>query len=285
MPESLHTQLDLFTDFLLAYTHTLLCLRGLYPPTSFVRARFHNTPVYQSRHPAVCEWVQDAISAVHAELLAGSVARIAIVIYWHGGVEQTGRPKILERYMLDVSKFPMLSKEERNMRLGWDRGSLSGSDVEDFSTGNGNSRRQQKKKSSGRSMKHREPDVDMAEQFRAALVMLNTRCSRLKPLPKNCSFNLSMELKDEPGVDPPLGHPQPWIPTQDDAQRKSAQRNLAFSETSDRPTSKVAEGAAKVTPIRVVEAGVLKFDTWIEEGKAKFELDENVKENTSVSSS
>jgi mitotic spindle assembly checkpoint protein MAD2B len=30
-------------------------------------------------------------------------------------------------------------------------------------------------------------------------------------------------------------------------------------------------GGARVTPIRAVEAGVFRFETWIEEGKAKFE--------------
>jgi mitotic spindle assembly checkpoint protein MAD2B len=296
MARTLLAQLDFFADFLLAYTHTLLCLRNLYPRTSFVRARFHNTPVYQSRHPTVCRWVRDAIAAVHAELLSGTVARIGMVIYWHGGVEQSGSPKILERYMLDVSSFPMVSKEERNMHIEWDNDSLSGSDVDESSEGDKASRSHTKvsdaianpvKGHGGETSaeSQSEFDVDMSEQFRAALVTLNTRCSRLKPLPKNCSFNLCMELKDEPGIDPPLGHPQPWIPAQGGSQRTATQNNLADTKTGDRPAGDSFEGAAKVTPIRSVEAGVLRFDTWVEEGKAKFELDESRKESPPVPSS
>ena len=31
-------------------------------------------------------------------------------------------------------------------------------------------------------------------------------------------------------------------------------------------------GGARTTPIRAVEAGVLRFEMWVEEGKAKFEM-------------
>jgi mitotic spindle assembly checkpoint protein MAD2B len=270
MPQPFTAQLGHFADFLLAYTHTLLCLRGLYPRTSFVRARFHNTPVFQSRHPQVCQWVRDAVSAVHAELLAGTVARIGIVIYWYSGDERSGDPKILERYMLDVSGFPVLDKEERNMPLEWDANSPLGSDSDDAEEQGEPAHDKGKPRAEDAD---REVDVDMSEQFRAALVMLNTRCSRLKPLPKDCSFNICMELKDEPDIDPPVGHPQPWIPVQSSLQ-KTGRKGAQTDGEGQGITTGEDLGGAKVTPIRSVEAGVLRFETWVEEAKAKFELNE-----------
>ncbi|KAF2276031.1 DNA-binding protein [Westerdykella ornata] len=287
MPQTYLAQLNHFADFLLAYTHTLLCLRGLYPRTSFVRARFHNTPVFQSRHPSVCQWVRDAIAAVHTELLAGTVARIGIVIYWYGGVEQGGSAKILERFMLDVSRFPVVDKEERNMQIDWAKSATPGFSDEEGGNRTAESKGKRKALASDAEWETNaganadagaraelEADVDMSEQFRAALVMLNSRCSRLKPLPKNCSFNVCMELKDEAEIDPPIGHPQPWIPAQSSLQKTGRKGAEVDEQTKVRRETEGHDlGGAKVTPIRTVEAGVLRFETWIEEGKAKFELD------------
>jgi mitotic spindle assembly checkpoint protein MAD2B len=58
-----------FTDFLIAAIHTILYERGIYPRESFLSARKYNFPVRQNRHPKVCKWIVDAVSAVEAELL------------------------------------------------------------------------------------------------------------------------------------------------------------------------------------------------------------------------
>lgn len=55
--------LSIYAEFLVVCTHTILYERGLYPEDSFALARKYNFPVRQSRHPAVCEWVRNAISA------------------------------------------------------------------------------------------------------------------------------------------------------------------------------------------------------------------------------
>ncbi|KAF2638076.1 DNA-binding protein [Massarina eburnea CBS 473.64] len=244
---TLLSTLAAFTHFLTAYTHTLLCLRTLYPRASFVRARFHNTAVYQSRHPLVCEWIRDAIAAVRDELLAGSVARIAIVIYnYDAGGGERGSARVMERYMVDVGSLPVVDKRERNTDIEWDdaRGEEGDSDV----------------------------DVDLSEQFRAALVSLTSRCAQLAPLPSShCSFNISLELKDEPAVDPPLPHPQPWVPVQPSLQ-KTGRKGAAPDEHGAAEQEGRDLGGAKVTPVRTVEAGVFRFETWIEEAKAKFDM-------------
>jgi mitotic spindle assembly checkpoint protein MAD2B len=85
-----------------------------------------------------------------------------------------------------------------------------------------------------------------------------------------------MELKDEADVDPPIKHPQPWIPVQPSLQ-KTGRKATVRDEEEEQAREKAIDGGedlggVKVTPIRAVEAGVFRFETWIEEGKAKFEM-------------
>jgi mitotic spindle assembly checkpoint protein MAD2B len=266
--------LSAFTTFLAAYTHTLLYLRSLYPRTAFVNSRFHNASVWQSRHPLVCTWIRDAIAAVREELLQGTVSRIGIVVfsYAEGESGKTGSAKIMERYMFDVSTFPVVDKNERNMEIEWDYGSAD--DAENESDASESAVR---KKGKEREL-DAHVETNMSEQFRAALIALTTRTSQLSPLPSKCSFNISMELKDEADVDPPIRHPQPWIPVQPSLQktgRKATVRDEEEEEEVEKgnKTEGGDLGGVRVTPIRSVEAGVFRFETWVEEGKAKFDID------------
>ncbi|KAJ4354492.1 uncharacterized protein N0V89_006229 [Didymosphaeria variabile] len=278
MPTTYLTTLSAFTHFLTAYIHNLLYLRHLYPLPSFLCTRFHNTPVYQSRHPDVCQWIKDAVAAVRDELLKGTVARIAIVVYHPGYDEGSGSVKILERYMLDVSGFPVVTREERFMDIEWEKSEKEKVEAEKRAAEEAAAAAAEVVGNKGKGKAKQKPegldadvDVNLSEQFRAAFITLTTRASQLEPLPPDCSFNISMELKDEADVDPPIGHPQKWVPSQPSLQktgRKGAVLN--DDEMHSRPEGEDL-GGAKVTPIRTVEAGVFRFETWIEEGRAKFE--------------
>ncbi|KAF3000256.1 hypothetical protein E8E13_007950 [Curvularia kusanoi] len=292
--------LDAFTNFLTAYVHTLLYLRGLYPRTSFVHSRFHNTSAYQSRHPLVCEWIRDAIDAVRHELLDGTVARIAVVIFSYGNSSRdsngTGDVQIMERFMMDVSAFPVIEKEDQNAVLQWgsrpsSQASLYSGLDEDGDKG-GEAKGREDTPSYGRGRGNFEAsafdigvDTDLAEQMRAALVSLTTRCAQLKPLPEKCSFNIAMELKDEADIDPPIRHPQVWVPVQPSLQ-KTGRKPIKFATVEDedeqgstqeskdsQDNGKVGKdlGGVRFTPIRTVQTGTFRFETWIEEGRAKLE--------------
>jgi mitotic spindle assembly checkpoint protein MAD2B len=135
----------------------------------------------------------------------------------------------MERFMIDVSAFPVVDKDERNVVMEWGsrpsspasvrstplelNGKISGEDDEDEAGPSGAdtpSRRNRSRKDS----EPNEPafdigvDTNLVEQMRAALIFLATRCAQLKPLPDKCSLNIAMELKDEVDVDPPIGQPQ-----------------------------------------------------------------------------
>ena len=58
-----------YCDFLTVAIHTILFERNIYPQNSFIKARKYNYAVRQNRHPKVCKWIQDAVTAVEVEML------------------------------------------------------------------------------------------------------------------------------------------------------------------------------------------------------------------------
>lgn len=90
--------------------HTILCIRQVYPPTSFTRRRAHGVPVYQSRHPQVRAYIAEVVSHVGKELLAGNAKRVTIVIKtW-----DTGLP--LERFVIDFGYLAGDKRREAHQR-------------------------------------------------------------------------------------------------------------------------------------------------------------------------
>ncbi|GAB7325835.1 hypothetical protein MBLNU13_g09913t1 [Cladosporium sp. NU13] len=168
-----------FTEFLTVAVHMILYERSLYPQTSFLTARRYNHPVRQSRHPKVCDWINDAIAAVELELLKGVVASVAVVIFSKDN-------KAMERFVFDASRFPAVPTADLDTPL--ERKDSEGEDLDVL------------------------PQVDMEEQFRATMSKLTNCHSALKPLPQGCTFTVAVELK--PDVDAPVSHPQPWVPVQ-----------------------------------------------------------------------
>jgi len=221
-----------FTDFLIVAIHTILYERNIYPRTSFLSARKYNFSVRQSRHPKVCKWITDAVSAVEAELLKGSAEHIAVVVF-----DTQDRP--LERFMFDVSRFPVVPAAEHMTPL--DRRDDSGERLSVM------------------------PAVDLEEQMRATMARLSDCGAVLKPVPEDCTFTVAVELRDE--SEPPVGHPQAWIPVQPGLQK------TIRKDDDGRHADKGEEvGGVKTMPVRSVAAGDMLFEMWIEEGKAKYEV-------------
>ena len=215
-----------FCDFLTVAIHTIIYERDIYPRTSFLSAKKYNYPVRQNRHPKVCEWINDAVAAVDQELLKGAVSRVSVVIF-------SPQNKPLERFVFDLQQFPVIDKAE--LHTPFERPAST----------------------------EQRPNVDLEEQFRGAMARLSTCGSSLRPLPKHCSFTVAVELKDS--TDPPIGHPQPWIPAEQSLQRTVAEKDGLRKETWKGDDL----GGVKTTPIRSVSTTDLAFEMWIEEGRAK----------------
>lgn len=202
-----------FTDFLTVAIHTILYERAIYPQTSFLSARKYNFAVRQNRHPKVCEWINDAVGAVEAELLKGAVQRVAVVMY-------SKQNKPLERFVFDLGRFPIVPAAEIDVPI--ERLDPNGSKLPIL------------------------PSVDLEEQFRATMSRMTNCSAALEPLPGGCTFTVAIELRRT--GEAPLGHPQPWVPAQQDEAKLPAQK-----------------AQTQVTAVRSVMAGEMEFETWIED--------------------
>lgn len=238
-----------FTSALTAAIHTILRVRHLYPPSTFITARYHAHPVYQSRHPAVCAWVRDAVQAVEEQLHAGAVARVALVIT----APNTGAS--LERFVFDVERFPVVRERgRRDMPIERESGpSTAGSSAAAGA--------QKGKGKVADANPEEDDDVDLSQAVRALFARLAVIDTRLRPLPEDCSFALAIELRDD--ADPPVGHPQPWIPVEPGLQVEGREKDAERGQDL---------GGARTVPVRTVKSGEMIFEVWIEEGKAKDEL-------------
>lgn len=168
-----------FADFLTVSIHTILYERSIYPATTFLSARKYNFAVRQNRHPKVCEWINDAVAAVEAELIKGVVEKISVVIY-----DSTNQP--LERFVFDVSRFPVVPSQDLDKPLVRDGPGQTPTDIL--------------------------PVVNLEEQFRATMSKLSNCRNMLRPIADGCAFTIAMDLREDGQA--PLAHPQPWVPVQ-----------------------------------------------------------------------
>lgn len=99
--------------------------------------------------------------------------------------------------------------------------------------------------------------VDVDEQLRGAVRRIAYAGEKMEVLPEGCTFTVAVELREEAAA--PIGHPQPWIPSQPGLQPASR----------DRPQTGHDIGGTSTTPIRAIEAGPMFFECWVEEGKTK----------------
>ncbi|KAI0132652.1 HORMA domain-containing protein [Xylariales sp. AK1849] len=238
LPQASHVLVS-FTHFLTVAIHNILYYRHLYPSSTFLTARAYNLPVHQSRHPKVCTWIRDAVDAIKAQLILGSVQRIAIVIH-------DSETQVLERWMIDVAGFPAFKgvKEPKGSRR----------DEEDDGLG-----RPETREGGAATAEGKINWTDVDESFRGAVRRMAFAGEKMGPLPEGCSFTVAVELGEE--GEAPIGYPQHWIPSQPDLQTQSKERPVAGKDV----------GGTKTTPLRSVEAGPLFFECWVEEGNAKEE--------------
>ncbi|KDQ63297.1 hypothetical protein JAAARDRAFT_29314 [Jaapia argillacea MUCL 33604] len=68
------------TEFIEVAIHTILYVRQVYPADLFIRRKKYNTPVFQSRHPALNEYISGAVKAVGEEMVLGHVDKVVVVI-------------------------------------------------------------------------------------------------------------------------------------------------------------------------------------------------------------
>ncbi|KAK7465356.1 hypothetical protein VKT23_005335 [Stygiomarasmius scandens] len=82
-------------EFIEVAIHTILYVRQVYPAEIFVRRKKYDTPVFQSRHPELNEYISGAVKAIADELILGNVDKVVVIIKDKGDVA-------LERFIFSV---------------------------------------------------------------------------------------------------------------------------------------------------------------------------------------
>ncbi|KAK0505623.1 DNA-binding protein [Armillaria luteobubalina] len=104
-------------DFIEVAIHTILYVRQIYPADLFIRRKRYDTPVFQSRHPALNEYISGAVKAVSEELSRGNVDKVVVVI-------KNKEQQPLERFifavenMVEVEGFNKDTSVENAMTTG-----------------------------------------------------------------------------------------------------------------------------------------------------------------------
>ena len=62
----------------------------MYPPDLFIRRKKYDTPVFQSRHPALNEYISGAVNAIGKELTLVSVSRISVIFRTYSDLARQG---------------------------------------------------------------------------------------------------------------------------------------------------------------------------------------------------
>lgn len=267
------TLFNSFSSFLTVSIHTILYYRGIYPKETFLSAKAFNLPVHQSRHPRVCSWINDAVDAVMAQAARGSVDRVAVVIHAplqptpskDSPDQQLAPASVLERWMFDITRFPAWPggiEAMRNFRGEERAGDRLQDDDEDADeeVGSGDEHAEEAALDTAAVNGDRAEAInwtDVDEQLRGAVRRLAYAGETIEALPPGCSFTVAVELRDEARA--PIGHPQPWIPSQPDLQPRSQAEHR----------KDVGARGSKTIPVRTVEAGPLFFECWVEEGRTK----------------
>ncbi|TFK36949.1 DNA-binding protein [Crucibulum laeve] len=160
-------------EFIEVAIHTILYVRQIYPADLFVRRKKYETPVFQSRHPALNEYISGAVKAIAEEMAHGNVDKVVVII-------KDKQQIALERFIFSVQN--LIPAESFNKDTSVEGAMTAASLAQYF------------------------------RSFLIKLNMIEASLGQME-LDDDASFAIVLELKDDaaPSVtDPRI--PPPWIP-------------------------------------------------------------------------
>ncbi|KAG6380867.1 DNA-binding protein [Boletus reticuloceps] len=231
---SLTYNLKGMAEFIEVAIHTILYARQIYPPDLFVRRKRYDMPVFQSRHPALNEYISGAVKAIADELASGNIQKVVIVIKDKDQVP-------LERFIFAVQN--MIEVEAYNRDVSVQEAMTSAALSRYF-------RAFLVKLSMVESqLGSLEPQGSLAQSIQASCTNYVT---------DDASFAILLELRDD--KEPPIGpqddmsqDPPPWVP---------ADKQYTTLGTPD---------DAQLHLLRVVETGIVNLSLAVQESKEKLE--------------
>ncbi|KAI0275032.1 spindle checkpoint protein [Gloeopeniophorella convolvens] len=162
------------TEFIEVAIHTILYVRQIYPADLFVRRKKYETPVYQSRHPSLNEYIAGAIKAIGDELVLGNVDKVVMVIKDKDEVA-------LERFIFSVQNMIAVESFNRDTSV---EGAMATTALGQY-----------------------------FRSFMVKLNMIESQLGEL-PRDGDNSFAILLELQDgkAPSATPVKDDPPPWVP-------------------------------------------------------------------------
>ncbi|KAG7106222.1 DNA polymerase zeta processivity subunit like protein [Verticillium longisporum] len=258
--------LQTFSSFLTMTLHTLIFHRALYPRPTFLLARHNNLVVPQSRHPAVCAWINDAVGQVTPLLAVGRLAKVTINFHLPRTLQ------VVDRWVIDVSHFPAWIDEDDVAVLA---GGGQQQQQQQHVSSRGRDRlivaweQQEKRRTRARREDEAERElaeleravnwVDVDEAVRGALSRIGSAAATKGPLPEDSTFTVAVELREDAPV--PIGHPQHWIPSDPSLQYGA---DPLSGTPRDEASTEGPRGTSTI-PLRTVDAGPLFWECWVEE--------------------
>ncbi|EGO05327.1 hypothetical protein SERLA73DRAFT_118887 [Serpula lacrymans var. lacrymans S7.3] len=159
-------------EFVEVAIHSILYVRQIYPADLFVRRKKYDTPVFQSRHPALNEYISGAVKAVGEELIFGNVDKVVVVIK-----DQEQVP--LERYIFSLRSMLHVEAFDKDTSV---EGAMSAAKLGQY-----------------------------FRSFLIKLNMVESQLGMLE-LHDNASFAIVVELKDKTPTEIHEKEPPPWVP-------------------------------------------------------------------------
>lgn len=172
-PISFNQMVAGITEFIEVAIHTILYVRQIYPAELFVRRKKYETPVFQSRHPALNDYISGAAKAVGDELAHGTVDKVVVVI-------KDKEEVALERFIFSVENMVEVESFNKNVSV---EGAMTSTSL-----------------------------IQYFRSFLVKLSMIEAQIGQMY-LGDNVSFAVVLELKDgeAPSVSQ-TKDPPPWIP-------------------------------------------------------------------------
>ncbi|PNH40945.1 hypothetical protein VD0004_g6108 [Verticillium dahliae] len=262
--------LQTFSSFLTMTVHTLIFHRALYPRPTFLMARHNNLVVPQSRHPAVCAWINDAVGQVTPLLAVGRLAKVTINFHLPRTLQ------VVDRWVIDVSHFPAwIDEDDMAVVAGGGQHQQQQQQQQQHVSSRGRDRlivaweQQEKRRTRARREDESERElaeleravnwVDVDEAVRGALSRIGSAAAAKGPLPEDSTFTVAVELREDAPV--PIGHPQHWIPSDPSLQYGA---DPLSGTPRDEASTEGPRGTSTI-PLRTVDAGPLFWECWVEE--------------------
>ena len=214
--------------------HTILCVRRVYPANAFVRRRLYDTPVYESRHPGLSEYIHSVVRAIAHELEESTVRQVILAIYHEDAPDEA-----LEEFVF-VLTFLLSDADKRDRDLVI-RGNISRATAE-----------------------------LVARQF---LLQILTCESRLEPMASDRPRTFRILLDVAEGCAPSGGIDEPtfgaWVPASGIPFKANAQDDGIATVSTTAHNS--VESMPLIHPLHILESGIIHMALHVEESRERKE--------------